>query len=126
MSYIDPRTVISPQNLVADVEVIFDIGSKPDSWSVAKLRWNGKAAVGIRWNGDQYSKVGTPQARGNPTWFIVPDELADRVVEQAELLANQATKSLSAGYRDMASDRQREEEAEQWCEGLIGNANQER
>jgi hypothetical protein len=47
-------------------------------------------------------------------------------VEQAELLANQATKSLSAGYRDMASDRQREEEAEQWCEGLIGNANQER
>jgi len=29
---------------------------------------------------------------------------------------------LEAGYREMAADREREAEAEEWCEGLIEDA----
>lgn len=125
MSYIEPKTVLSPKGLVSDVEVIFNTGPKTNSWSVARLRWDGEPAVGIRWNGENDAGVGTPQSRGNPTWFIVPGELAERVIEEAELLARQTDRSLAAAYREMARDAEREKEAEEWCEGLIGNANQE-
>lgn len=30
--------------------------------------------------------------------------------------------SLTANYRDLAADEEREEEALQWCEGLIADA----
>lgn len=33
-----------------------------------------------------------------------------------------ATGDLDAGYRAMAADREREAEAENWSEGLIGDA----
>lgn len=29
--------------------------------------------------------------------------------------------SLESGYREMAADREREREADEWCEGLIGD-----
>lgn len=124
MSYIEPKSVVSPKGLVSDLEVIFNTGPKPNSWSVAKLRWGGESAVGIRWNGEDQGGVGNPQSRGNPTWFILPEELADRVLEEAELLAQQTDRDLAAAYREMARDEEREKEAEEWCEGLISNANQ--
>ncbi|HXB22310.1 MAG TPA: hypothetical protein VNV88_13055 [Candidatus Solibacter sp.] len=126
MSYVDPKTVLSPKGSVSDVQVIFNVGPVEGSWSVAKLVWQGESAVGIRWNGDEKRKTGTPQSRGNPTWFIVPWELAPRVLEEAERLASQANQNLAAGYRDMAADNEREAEAEEWCEGLIGDAAQTR
>lgn len=128
MSYIDPKTVLSPKDSVSNVEVIFNTGPMAYSWSVAKLLWEGEQAVGIRWNGEEGKKEGkgNPQSRGNPTWFIVPAELAGRVLEAAENLAQQSSQSLAAAYREMAKDQERESEAEEWCEGLIGNAAQER
>lgn len=128
MSYIDPKTVLSPRGSVGDVDVIFNVGPTENSWSVAKLTWDGEPAVGIRWNGDEATErgVGSPQARGNPTWFIVPSELSACVLQQAEILAKQTSQSLEAAYRAMAADHQREIEAEEWCEGLIANAPEER
>jgi hypothetical protein len=127
MGYIDPRTVLSPKNSVSDVEIIFNTGPTSNSWSVARLRWDGEPAVGIRWNGgEEGGTKGNPQSRGNPTWFIVPVELAERVLEEAEHLAKQTNQNLAAAYREMAKDEEREAEAEEWCEGLIGNASQER
>jgi len=128
MSYIDPKTVLSPRGSVGDVEVVFNTGPTANSWSIAKLTWEGEPAVGIRWNGDGEAErgVGSPQARGNPTWFIVPGELAECVLEQAETLAKQTNQNLEAAYREMAADDQRETEAQEWCEGLIANAPQER
>jgi len=127
MSYIDPKTVLSPKESVSDVEVIFNTGPVPDSWSVAKLVWQGASRVGIRWNGEEdEGGKGNPQSRGNPTWFILPNQLAGQVLEAAEGLAKQTTQTLAAAYREMARDQERESEAEEWCEGLIGNAAQER
>jgi hypothetical protein len=62
-----------------------------------------------------------PQARGNPTWFVVPDELKGAVLKAAEELSRTKQDDLAEGYRQMAADREREAEAEEWTEALIGD-----
>jgi hypothetical protein len=125
MSYIDPRTVISPKNLVRDLEIVFDAGSREGSWAVATFLWDNKPRVGIRWNGELGQGVGTPQSRGVPTWFVLPEELAEPVLDCVRKIAHGGEAGLIAAYREMASDRQREAEAEEWSEGLIGDASAE-
>jgi hypothetical protein len=113
--------VLSPKDKVKSVEVAYDAGPVDGSWSVAKLTWGDSPAVGIRWNGDSANRTGTPQARGNPTWFIVPDELADAVLVAAREKARSRQSALAEGYQMMAADRARETEAEEWTEALIGD-----
>jgi len=120
--YHDPKNVLSPREMVKSVEVVYDAGPVVASWSVARLKWGDSPAVGIRWNGDDQSSKGLPQARGNPTWFIVPERLADAVLAAAEDARNSAAASLVEGYRLMAADQEQEAEAEEWTEGLIGDA----
>jgi hypothetical protein len=120
--YHDPKTVLSPREMVKSVEIAYDAGPVPGSWSVAKLTWGDSPAVGIRWNGDDRSSKGLPQTRGNPTWFIVPDELADTVLAAAREKARSKQDALLEGYRLMAADEEQEAEAEEWTEGLIGDA----
>lgn len=87
MAYVHPSLVISPKTSITpgSVRVLHD-GSelregKPwTGWSVAKLEWDGSDAVGIRWNGGGAS-MGNPQSRGVPTWFILPDAVAEEVVK---------------------------------------------
>ncbi|MGA2808526.1 MAG: hypothetical protein ABSE87_10350 [Terracidiphilus sp.] len=119
--YHDPKSVLSPKERVKSVEVIFDKGPVDYSWSVARLNWDDSAVVGIRWNGDKESTKGLPQARGNPTWFVVPDELKGAVLKAAEELSRTKQDDLAEGYRQMAADREREAEAEEWTEALIGD-----
>ena len=102
MSYVDPSTVTSPKSLVSDVQVIYDSGPVEYGWAVATLRWDKRPAVGIRWNGGPGSGIGSPQSRGLPTWFVVPEELADLVREAAERLANGGDLRLISGYEEMA------------------------
>jgi hypothetical protein len=122
MSYVDPNKVTAPKRIVSDVHVVFDTHEIEGSWSVAQLKWDGKETVGIRWNGEPSgSGIGTPQARGVPTWFIVPEELQDAVLDKARELADGGRSALKAGYLQMARDSEREREAEEWSEGLIGD-----
>lgn len=120
--YHDPRTVLSPKGRVKSVEVIYDEGPVEASWSVARLQWDDSHAVGIRWNGDNASTKGLPQARGNPAWFILPTDLAEAVLEKAKALRQKDAESLLEGYRQMAADQEQEAEAEEWSEGLISDA----
>jgi len=119
--YHDPKTVLSPKERVKSVEVVFDKGPVDSSWSVARLSWDESAVVGIRWHGYGESTKGLPQARGNPTWFVVPDELKGAVLKAAEELSRNRQDDLAEGYRLMAADREREAEAEEWSEALIGD-----
>ena len=120
--YHDPKTVLTPKNMVKSVDVIYDAGPVESSWSVARLEWGDSPAVGIRWNGDSSNSKGTPQARGNPAWFIVPQQLADAVLAAAKQTRSNVQASLLDGYRQMAADQEQEAEAEEWSEGLIGDA----
>lgn len=121
MSYVDPRTVIAPRSRITSVEVLYDGGK--GGWSVARLEFDGKECLGMRWNGgDEEPGIGNPQSRGRPTWFVVPNEFADIVRDEVEKLGNSRHAELLAAYREMASDRGREAEAREWCEGLSGDA----
>ena len=121
MAYISPETVQSPKGRVTDIDVLYDKGPSAASWSIAKLKWDGDDALGIRWNGDDDHLVGTPQSRGKATWFIVPQEIVDAVVSAAATLDRQKSESLLAGYQEMAADFEREADAEAWSEALIGD-----
>jgi hypothetical protein len=121
MAYIDPATVTTPKNRVGSVHVIFNGG--PSRWSVALVDFDGEPCVGFRWNGSESEPgIGNPQSRGKPTWEILPPELADAVLERIESLQDSQHAELLAAYREMAADRERETEAEEWCEALIGDA----
>lgn len=127
MAYIDPRQVLSPKGVVKNLRVVFDSGRTSQSWSVATLTWNDTQRVGLRWNGEEGDEgKGNPQSRGNPTWFIVPEPLAQEVIHAAERLRQQEENRLSEGYRAMAADREREAEAEEWSEALIGDISETR
>ena len=120
MAYVDPEKVDSPKNSVRNVRVRHNQGK----WAVAELEWEDEAAIGIRWNGTEgEAGVGSPQSRGHPTWFIVPEELADAVREKVESLSKGGRDKIADGYRAMARDRQREAEAPDWTEELIADAN---
>ncbi|MGH9345404.1 MAG: hypothetical protein ACRD19_16780 [Terriglobia bacterium] len=122
MAYIDPKRVITPKNRLKSVDVLYNAGQ--GAWSAALLEFDEKERIGIRWNGsDDEPGIGNPQSRGRPTWFVVPDELASLVRERAEQLSNSQEGGLLTGYRNMANDRGREAEAQEWCEGLIEDAN---
>ena len=124
MSYVDPRTVLSPRNVIRSVRILHDSGQVPESWSVALLDWDGTEVIGFRWNGDENSPIGNPQSHGKPTWSILPEDLANVVREWMEGRNN---RGLFDGYSEMASDREREADAQEWCEGLTNDAaNQER
>lgn len=96
----DPKEVVSPKSrLTGPIEVIAEHRKEDERalpYSVARFKWERVPAVGIRWDGDpdNPNDVGTPQSRGLPTWFILPAELAEVVVEYLE--ANPAPTSIPA------------------------------
>jgi len=73
MNFTNPDNVISPKGVVKDVRVIFNTGE--GGWSLAKLQWEGKEVMGVRWNGHSENTLGNPQSRGIATWFVLPDEI---------------------------------------------------
>lgn len=81
MSYIDPNTVISPKSSVSAVRVIED--KKEGSFSIARLRYDGRETLACRWNGGENEPVGHPNSRGIPTWFIIPDQMQGDIMRGA-------------------------------------------
>jgi hypothetical protein len=124
MSYVEPAAVVSPRASIRSVEVIYS--TNDGGWSVARIGWENSQSVGIRWNGSEDAPgIGSPQSRGNPTWFILPEELHDVILAKVEDLIVSAPGGLFDQYREMANDAQHEREAEDWSEGLIGDASAE-
>jgi hypothetical protein len=87
MKYYKPEDVTSPADFIESVTVIHDGGA--NSFSVAKISWEGQECIGIRWNvarrehddpekknGNQIC-VGMPSSHGYPVWFVLPDELLE-------------------------------------------------
>jgi hypothetical protein len=123
MTYIQPQTVWAPRASVRAVEIIYNAGS--GKWSVARVNWEDADRIGIRWNGGDGPGVGNPQSRGRATWFIVPEPLQQVILEKVEELSISGPGGLLEKYTEMSNDRAREREAEEWSEGLIGDASAE-
>jgi hypothetical protein len=121
MSYVRPEEVVSPKSRVGGViEVIHDPGE--GRMSVARVLWDEEEVIAARWNGSDERPLGNPVSRGHATWFVVDEYAADSVEQAARAAAERSPTSLVAKYREMANDREREAEAEEWSEGLIGDA----
>ncbi|WP_295608618.1 hypothetical protein [uncultured Lamprocystis sp.] len=119
MSYISPEAVQGPKKRVSNVRVVYDGG--PGGGAVCELEWEGEPGVAIRWTGEDDWPLGNPQSRGNPTWFLVPAEFQEVVLQRARDLAPESEEE--AGYRAMAADTEREAEALDWSNALIGDTN---
>ncbi|MDC5074681.1 hypothetical protein OHW30_08230 [Acinetobacter baumannii] len=81
MDYTFPSDVRTPKKNVKGVHVLYD-GAK-DSFSIAVLKWADDATgqikekLALRWNGSEESPKGFPTAKGNPSWFIIPEKLVE-------------------------------------------------
>jgi hypothetical protein len=120
MAYIEPTTVWAPKASIRSVQILYNSG--PGGWSIASIDWEGSEAIGIRWNGSDGPGIGNPQSRGNATWFILPNELKEVILSRVDDLAMSGPGGLIEGYTAMAKDAAGEREAEEWSEGLIGDA----
>src|SRR5437016_11906694 len=120
MAYVRPDEVLSPKNHVGAVlEVIHDPGE--GRMSVARIIWDDEERIATRWNGDDERPLGNPCSHGQATWFVVDDYVAQGVEQAARAAAQESPYGLAAEYREMAQDVDREGEAEEWIEGLIGD-----
>lgn len=108
---------------IRSVEVLYNRG--PGRWSVARVVWEGKEKIGIRWNGENGHGIGNHQSRGNATWFILPEELEEPILNKIDDLATSGPGGLMEGYTAMAADAAGEKEAKEWSVGLIGDASAE-
>ncbi len=118
--YLRPEEVLSPRSHDVEViEVILDPGE--GEMSVARILWDGEERVAVRWNGRNDQPLGNPSSRGHATWTVLGDYLAEGVERMAREAAHQSPNGLVAEYREMASDSEREREAEEWSEGLIAD-----
>ena len=121
MAYVEPATVWAPKASIRSVKVLYNAGQ--GHWAVARVVWEGTERIGIRWNGsDDGPGIGSPQSRGNATWFILPEDVESAVLDKVEELSHTGPGGLAEQYAEMSKDESREREAEEWSEGLIGDA----
>lgn len=73
MSYVLPSEVSAPKNKWHLVSLLVDNG--PEKTSYALGTWEGRPCVACRWNGTKDRPKGNPNSTGNPTWFILGDEI---------------------------------------------------
>jgi len=124
MAYVAPATVLAPKASVRFVRILYSTGD--GGWSLARVGWEGSERIGIRWNGAEGGPgIGNPQSRGNATWVLLPPELEQSILQKTDELSMSGPGGLLERYREMANDSQHEAEAEEWSEGLIGDASAE-
>ena len=78
MAYQKPDDVRSPKSKWTLIRVLDDKGE--DNTSLALGRWEDHNVLAIRWNGSDDQPLGSPQSRGLPTWFIIPDHLVGPIL----------------------------------------------
>ena len=88
MPYVPPEDVVSPRRSWRLLQVLYDGGDSvlhdgdEGGWSAAEGQWRNlndewENRLALRWNGTTGAEIGNPQSSGWPTWFLVPEELAD-------------------------------------------------
>lgn len=103
-----PNLVLSPKKNVKNVTVLYDGGTGHGRYSVAKLKWNKKDVIGVRWNVSENEAnhpdklsglkvcLGEPNSRGYSTWFVIPDDLLSVLMDGGK---DGKEKALEEGLR---------------------------
>lgn len=61
-----------------DIKIIYDDGEYSVIWG----KYEGKDALGARWNGEDNAAVGYPNQGGNPTWYVEPDFISIAILQK--------------------------------------------
>src|SRR5882672_9799977 len=89
MTYTKPQDVKSPRESWTLLEVLME--GEEDTHALAVGEWEGERRLAIRWNGTDERPAGNPQSRGVATWFILPPDydelLVDTLPERKRTLA---------------------------------------
>jgi hypothetical protein len=87
-NYIKPNDVHAPRRHWSLIHVLFDGGEasdlNPSASSLAIGRWDNEPVLAMRWNGNQGNPLGNPQSRGLPTWFIIPEQHWNQILETGQ------------------------------------------
>ncbi|MGX6978529.1 hypothetical protein ACWN8V_04535 [Vagococcus elongatus] len=75
---VKPQEVNSPKEKLEVITIIEDGTVTGKGYSFAKVKWKGRDAHAIRYDGDNDNDKGFPTSgRGyHPAWFILPDAVA--------------------------------------------------
>lgn len=74
---VSPWEVTSPKQRWQLIDALIE----QPTWSLAIGRWDRKACLACRWNGQPGDHAkGNPVSRGQPTWFVLPHDLDDAVL----------------------------------------------
>lgn len=99
-TYLRPETVVSPRARWRLRHVIYDGGplGGASGWSAAEGQWEDEDGhwsdcLAVRWNGNETKPLGNPHSRGQPTWFIVPEELEEPFRKTIEALTRSQRES---------------------------------
>jgi hypothetical protein len=89
--HILPEEVNSPKQHWNLIKVLDD--GAADGCALALGYWDRQLVLALRWNGSKDNRIGNPQSRGIPTWFVVPKRYNDDLLN---------SRSLPAEMRDLA------------------------
>ena len=82
MTYIEPENVDSPRKAWKLIEILRNEGDGDASIAIGEWGEKKERVLAIRWNGsDKDDGVGNPQSRGNPTWFILPCWVSEKILD---------------------------------------------
>lgn len=83
MNYIRPHDVHSPKSRWTLIAVLDE--AEEGECALAIGRWDNKVQLATRYNGNSENPVGSPQSRGLPTFFIVPDKYNEALLTSGTL-----------------------------------------
>jgi hypothetical protein len=78
--YVQASDVTSPRRRWSLIQVLDD-PKQPVTCVLALGLWESKPVFAMRWNGSADQPIGTPQSRGLPTWFILPERYYAKLIE---------------------------------------------
>jgi hypothetical protein len=87
MSYLQPQSVTAPKDCWTFIGVVYDRGE--EETSVAFGEWKGDFCLVARWNGsldDPRREKGNPISHQHPTWFVLPDFMAQGTLKECLML----------------------------------------
>lgn len=83
--HIEEEMAVRPQDVKSPKEhwTLIDVLIETADWSLALGEWDGDRRLAVRWNGDDERPKGNPVSHGMPTWFVLPDEFIDLLLESS-------------------------------------------
>jgi len=87
MTYLNPQSVTAPKKHWELLDVVYDLGEHDSS--VAFGKWMDDPCLASRWNGslkDVRNRKGNPISNFQPTWFVLPDFIAQSTLKELLML----------------------------------------